>query len=253
MGFLDQFGKKNQKNGKIMTSYLSVDLDFWSEHDLEKGDNSSYAFFKRICKLGLPILVVRDHEFLLPHMDLHKCDTLYNVDYHSDIFGFINSEDRNTWYEENPEPDCGTWSVYVQWRTGATFHWMYPYSQCYGNGCFHGNGKGACWKDSTDNPYLSGVLKPWGKIVRSKGFSKIDWTSIRAVGISVSPEYFSFATVAKICLQIGYAARDSNENLIQILNENPQPFLYDPITGEDALYIPSIEMAQKGYMQCHQS
>ena len=92
-----------------MKSYLSVDLDFWSDY---KNDTANTNFFKKVCGLGIPIRVVDSHEKLLKHINSVQADMLYNVDYHSDTFGFANERDRKEWYEENSLPDEGQW-VYM--------------------------------------------------------------------------------------------------------------------------------------------
>jgi hypothetical protein len=212
-----------------MKAYLSIDLDYWVNHgaDYTDTDIHSYKFFKKVCALNLPIKVVRDHELLLPHINSAKCDLLYNVDYHSDIFGYVDEEEKQK-YSSEP-PNCGTWANYVEWRESAAFHWIYPNAHCYhkcGSSC---GAYGTCWWDELHNPYLSKVIKPFKNMLRSKGCSKINWTSIIAVGISVSPEYTNYLTVKRVLDALGFTdmgcfsdsriAMDVDDQFIYLPNE----------------------------------
>ena len=176
-----------------MKSYLSVDLDFWSDYE---GDISSTYFFKKVCGLGIPIRVVDSHEKLLKHINSVQADMLYNVDYHSDTFGFANERDRKEWYEENSLPDEGQWGVYVKWRKDACFYWQYPNSLCFMT-------YGRCWEGDNDNPYKKGVIKEWAKVKRRCGCPKIDWSSVCAIGVATSPDWTNAPGVMKVANLLG--------------------------------------------------
>ena len=86
----------------VMHSYLSIDLDYWRN---EKNDQESTKVFKKVFSLGLPLYVVKTHEQLLSHINRSRYDVIYNVDYHSDIFGFHSKEERAKWVKDNPKPE----------------------------------------------------------------------------------------------------------------------------------------------------
>ncbi len=178
-----------------MKSYLSIDLDYWMyDHDQKE----SVKFFKKVFQLGLPITVVKTHEQMLPHINELEVDTVFNVDYHSDIFGFETEEDLMS--QLDYEPNEGSWGNYVKWRREACFHWMYPELRCYNR---EDNIGGSCWTCKGDNPYIKGVLKEWRKCKRNHGTKNLDWNSVVAIGVAQSPSYYTKSTVVAIYKTLG--------------------------------------------------
>lgn len=193
-----------------MRSYLSIDLDYWSKH---QSDKQSLRFMKKVFNLGLPVFFVKDHEQLLPHLNAEKYDIVYNVDYHSDIFGFRDAADRETWYSKN-KPECGNWSVFVDWRSTGIFHWMYPHAFCY----THDNDwrdSGVCWTGLKDNPYLGGVIKEWKELRKSKGVAQIDWGTIKAVGVCLSPDWVTPCSIVRAAALFGLSVSDVNQGKME--------------------------------------
>ncbi len=177
-----------------MVSYLSVDLDFWCD---KKDDKKSTKFFTDVLSLNLPMYVVESHEQLLDDINKHTYDNIYNVDYHSDLFGFHSRSEMIKWKKKNPYPDEGQWGVFIKWRRNGSFHWMYPKEDCYEkkSGC---RGRGACWEEESDNPYLDTSYCDWKGVFKDVGIRKIRWDTIRAIGISASPDWIEIPSIKGI-------------------------------------------------------
>lgn len=205
-----------------MTSYLSIDLDYWMLH---LNDTACVKFFNRIFSLGLPIQIVQSHEELLPHINENKADVLYNVDYHSDLFGFNNEEEPKTWLKEN-NPKDGTWGAYVDWRKDGHFVWIHPQSHCMEIG------KGACWHNPKENPFR-GAFVEWNKVSNSLGKGRLNLDSVIAVGVAVSPEFTEIATVWRVAILLGliednYLGESDSTFFVSQFNRRWDPFIFDP-------------------------
>jgi len=180
-------------------AFLSIDLDYWADH---RSERSSLLFFNKVADLYLPIHVVESHEEMLPLINESGCSVLYNVDYHSDIFGFDNPEERESWIEEHPHPNEGQWGPYVEWRDKGCFWWMYPWKRCYGDaGCTWG-GDGSCWDRSRCNPFTKGYTQ-WAKTRRCKGTTPIRWGTISKVAVCLSPDWYDRKTVWRAMRALG--------------------------------------------------
>jgi len=111
--------------------YLSIDLDYWC--DKKDPNKSAYNFLKEIAKLNKEIVVVNSHERLVEHINDSKCNTLINVDYHSDLAdGFYKNKYlvKTKIGEEVPFQE-GTWGNFIKWQKHGTFVWVYPsFSKC---------------------------------------------------------------------------------------------------------------------------
>ncbi len=153
-----------------MNVYLSVDLDYWRR---QRDPKSCTAFFQEVWKLGLPICVAMYHHHLLPHMNGQDCDTLVNVDYHSDIV--------------DPDPGRaldfteGSWANFVDWRYSSRFIWRYPLPECLGVG------RGYCHEKR--NPFDKPGIAGWNYAQKRLGLYGIPWRHIKAVGVCLSPDW----------------------------------------------------------------
>jgi hypothetical protein len=96
-----------------MKNYLSIDLDFWNLY----GSNGSLNFLRQVKESNIPVHIVDSHEELLPFINKGKYDTIFNIDYHSDIAN--NDKDGNLC-----ELNCGTWANHVRHRN--RFVWIHP-------------------------------------------------------------------------------------------------------------------------------
>ena len=148
-----------------MKTYLSIDLDYWNGLRRRSID----IFFKHVFQLGLPIWVAPFHDQLLPHINQHDCDTLINVDYHSDISD----------YEPRRLPlTGGTWANFVKWKKHGTFIWRYPQAECLS----HDGGYCHLHK----NPFKNAACARWGECLNRAGLRGIPWHTVKAVGVSLS-------------------------------------------------------------------
>jgi len=152
-----------------MNVYLSIDLDYWQKH---RNPKACTAFFQKVWKLGLPVYVVMDHHHLLPHVNASDCDTLVNVDYHSDL-----ADVRPGYVLDFGE---GTWTNFVDWRWGGTLIWHYPDARCLS--C-----AGYCHDQR--NPFADPAATRWSTARKRAGLGDIPWQHIKALGVSVSPNW----------------------------------------------------------------
>ena len=93
-------------------SYLSIDLDYWNyckTSAIPKLDQ----MVDRAEGLGIPIVVVTNHQQLLREVDSSPTRELINIDTHSDLAG-----------ADVQHLSCGTWVSYVQWRLQGLYYWM---------------------------------------------------------------------------------------------------------------------------------
>lgn len=159
-----------------MNVYLSIDLDYWCRSQKRTCD----AFFKKVYALHLPIHVAREHHHLLDVINSSRCDTLINVDWHSDLCD--SPEDGWTLADFND----GTWGNFVSWRHKGTFIWRYPRSTCLS---LH---VGYCHDD--DNPFEMPV-SGWMATRKRRGVADIPWDSVKSVGVCLSPTWIGKESV----------------------------------------------------------
>jgi len=197
-----------------MISYLSIDLDYWAVHkDVVKDINHSTRFFRKIKQLNIPMYVVYSHEQLLPHINENECECLYNIDYHSDISGYFNVEEKQKWLKKN-KPVDGTWAMFVDWRKKAKFVWRYPDKCCYQLLL------GACWPSDKEDPFKTAKpFNDWKDASHGVGIKGIDWKNIKAVGIALSSRYVVKESVYKVLLALGLLDQKTD-----ILKKNFDPF-----------------------------
>lgn len=157
-----------------MRAYLSIDLDYWCKFTTP---HSARAFFQRVWKLRLPIMVALHHHHLLD--DINKraqdLDTVINVDFHSDIADDI----RDTAMELNE----GTWANFVHFRGDGTFIWRYPEEECLDDR------HGYCHEGV--NPFDEPSVAGWKRARKMQGLARMPWKSIEAVGVCLSPYWLN--------------------------------------------------------------
>ena len=172
-----------------MTSYLSIDLDYWYRNRTENG---SIKFFRKVFDLGLPIKLATSHEELLPHINKHKADILYNVDTHADLFGKQDKAAMDNFKLRN-NPIDGSWGAFVNWRETGCFWWMYSRTI----------DAGICWPDPGEyDPFIDGY-SGWKETKRTKGYQDIKWDSITAVGVAISPDYSTHHSIKSVLRSLG--------------------------------------------------
>jgi len=157
--------------------YLSIDLDYWANHCLFSAKQCN-TFFQKLANVNenvKQIKFVRHHEGLLHHASDSSCDTLVNVDFHSDLTNYY-PEDKKVITE-------GTWVNFVSWRKSGTFIWMLP------NKSFEKWGfcqDAMIFQNFEDLNFKS---TEWKKIKKQIGTKNIKWENVYAVGVSLSPEW----------------------------------------------------------------
>ena len=207
-----------------MCSYLSIDVDYWRNYDIDKASKEMDRFFQRIVNLKVPIYVVKDHEELLKDVNTYQFDTLINMDFHSDITSYIDHKDGIYEFHQlsnsyvRGDLNCGTWVNFVENRKNSEFLWIYPQEDC-----FQEEGRCEDIKDFWDTP--NSDYHNWAQITCQKGWSEyIRWSKVRAVGIAISPfflfdeleEYFLFEIYPRLG---GCSTSESFEiNRLKVLN-----------------------------------
>jgi hypothetical protein len=153
--------------------YLSVDLDYWKEHDTPTAAN---VFFRRLLSLKKRMYVVRNHQQLIKHIKAFppKDDILVNVDYHSDII--------EGWNIRSTQLTCANWVNYVPFRKRGHFIWLYPDFRS----CVH-DAQGLC--GNMDLHAFGDDDHQWRKLSRRQGIHHIDYDAIESIGIALSPGY----------------------------------------------------------------
>jgi hypothetical protein len=160
-----------------MRTYLSVDLDYWNG----RSPSEAPRFFAQVLSLRLPIVVACEHHHLLSHVNKTQCDTLINVDYHSDVVDTFLAQ------ESCPYVSDGTWVNGVLWRHRGRYEWRCPGKKCLSvhEGYCHEIGR---------NPFRRSELCGWRECKYRVGLGDLRWGSIVAVGVSVSPYWLEVAT-----------------------------------------------------------
>jgi len=162
-----------------LSTYLSVDLDFWSQHNDTK---SATRFFRRVQGLNVPVTFFIEHDEMVQDIKkVKELTPLYNVDYHSDI---IAHKERGDYAEDY------NWANFIPGSKKADYTWILPNRKCYNlyEGLCHGDGI-----DPFDEPEKSG----W-KSCTVDTMSKINWKNIVRVGVCISPIYITVKTVAPV-------------------------------------------------------
>ena len=158
-----------------MKTYLSFDLDYYNYTSttlkmlakIEKTLNDITAFSQ---EYRVPVLAVMNHQQLLTDVNNSQCDTLINVDTHSDLVA----------YEDSFELNCGTWVSYVKWRKNGSYFWIHAdetsYGDCSGDAQIFVAGR----RYNTD----------WRRCFhkRSKLFPELG-PDIKSIGVCLSPDY----------------------------------------------------------------
>lgn len=157
-----------------MSAFLSIDLDFGNVVPAR----TMTTLFDKVAKLHLPIHVACFHDQLLPFIDESNCDTVHNIDYHSDLADLLRT-DRKSLNE-------GTWGAFPACKSRGKFVWHYPSETCFEDGFCHGDGT---------NPFTDPEHGGWSCVRMEQGL-RLPWASIRAVGVCLSPDW-TLANVAR--------------------------------------------------------
>jgi len=198
-----------------MKSYLSIDLDYWLNYN--DGVNC-LNFFKKVFALNIPIFVTVFHDQLIHHINCHSdFDTLYNVDYHDDIISFEDDADRDSTLLYAAADY--NWVNYVSWRCGSDYIWIPPPGSIMQQ-------DGFCDRDHNvyRNPKFQ-KLTQWGSVRHLTGPRHIDFRSIAAIGVCLSPDFSTWQTIFKPCLYMGIAD-DIQKFMTDFRSTWFKPFVY---------------------------
>ena len=176
-----------------MSTYLSIDIDFWKK----QRDLVHMKKFLEIAKGASPnILIVDSHEQLKSHVNKSGCNTLINVDYHSDIYDIAHPHYDHTHDPYERKYNCGTWVNFVNCRNKGSFTWIHPH--------IHDRGiqYGYCHVESrrnfmTVNPFFNPKIAEWNetyKIASLTPEDHINWNDVVAVGIAFSYAWLRHGT-----------------------------------------------------------
>ena len=171
-----------------MTTYLSIDLDYFND----KPPEQLVKFFYKVRNwYGKPILV-ESHEGLVQHVNDTKPKLLINVDMHSDYLEFEELKEGL-----NSSCHCGNWVNYV--KDVPSYRWLAPnrdvtaFRRIMFNGSELYLSKGKGRGDNIEEFYTrrgkANRHIPDAKIWY--GLSRINWDGIAAIGIAISSEYTS--------------------------------------------------------------
>ena len=167
-----------------VSTYLSVDIDYWSKADHRLACSQ---FIRRVLRLGVPTLVVSSHEAMLGDVDRSGCRRIEHVDYHSDVADYPEMQDsqfaEGVRYKRGLNFEDGTWLSFVRWRKRGELLWRFPERKCYDDG----DGWGTC--HSVRNPFEEDC-SGWAKIDLRKGLRGILWHDVSRVGIAISYDYW---------------------------------------------------------------
>lgn len=107
-----------------MSSYLSIDIDYWNGARPESLYRSLDNLLREIKKRRPPegIIAVMNHQQLVRHVNDSSARCLLNVDQHSDL---IKPQYCRSLH-------CGNWVNYVKWRNEGQYIWLHRHDLVYG-------------------------------------------------------------------------------------------------------------------------
>lgn len=167
-----------------MGTYLSLDLDFFNAAG--EGDRPTFLrlvdeHLDRVAKFvkrrGVPCVAVMNHQQMLRFVDDSGCDTLLNVDTHSDL-----AEADVT------EFSCGTWVSYVSWRKKGRYVWHHGYT------AYRGDCSGNVNLFRPRPRFERGQLSGWNDVIHRRSIKMPALTNnITSIGVCLSPSYVDYA------------------------------------------------------------
>lgn len=174
----------------MISSYLSVDLDYWANKHSDIIDlKKAKRFLIKVRNLDKPIFWHTYHHEILEDLNNKRVDRLYQIDYHSDIV-----------YEPISELDFneGTWGNFYKWKKDCIFEWRYP-SQ---DECFN-QGYGRCeWVGESDGPESwEPDRMGYKRVIRKENIYDLNWDSITHVGVCLSPNW-CIPEIYDVCSQV---------------------------------------------------
>ena len=161
--------------------FLSIDLDYW---DCISWDNyTNYKplikrnlLFNYLIKNNIPVSIYLTHDKMLRQINESKCETIINIDFHSDL----------TSIEFRGDLSEGNIFSYVSNRKNKTYIWLMPY---YRVGILDGDGR-------CDNPRYEGNVfleRNWvyKKQIKTTNPNILKLEKIKEVGVCISPDWIN--------------------------------------------------------------
>lgn len=143
-----------------MSSYLSIDLDFWNGIGFNDDNHVAWTYLDEIASIcrakRIPIIAVMNHQQLLGPVNKSGADTLINIDRHSDL----------TDPTETDILECGSWATFVAFRKTGHYRWIQ-------------SGHVSSGECNGDHP----IFRANGK----HNLSRTDWESIQRIGTDTPP------------------------------------------------------------------
>lgn len=173
-----------------MKTFLSVDLDYWNEVD--NGISRMVKYLKSIHASNIPVVLVKDHDEMLPFVDQSEANFLINLDYHSDLADLCIKDEKPVL--ENREFNCGTWINWVKCRNKGRFLWIHPHKDCYIRSHCKWDSRGGGRCDVDKNPFTTEFDTGWKEAKHRTGPPpKVSGISgLVMIGLCISPDYISF-------------------------------------------------------------
>lgn len=158
--------------------YLSIDLDyFFMYYGLTQAEHSFITnWFDKVLSLGITPTVVMEHHELLDSINDSSCDTIYNVDYHTDI----DYEVGNCKVELTE----GTFFFFVDNRKENEYKWYMPSRyECHSKGYYNGH----CDGEGKTFHKKYWIFKKQSYV---QGLPRLK--NISHIGISISPDWIDY-------------------------------------------------------------
>jgi hypothetical protein len=175
-----------------MSTYLSIDLDYWS---CDETSNDVNSFFNKLAELDLSLFVVPHHHQLLSDINNSDCNRLINIDYHSDLADYVNPSKERL--------DEGTWGNFINFRNKGEFVWIYPHKDCYGDIRIIGSGCCHVHKNPFRNPAVAGWAKTKRKLGKYNKLFNMLPKDIKKIGISYSQDWLRDAPIYDVERSLG--------------------------------------------------
>ena len=172
-----------------MNTYLSIDLDFWEE---DRDYKHLRRFLKKVKETCTDIKIVDSHESMTRHINragkLYGCCRVINVDYHADIGDAADGAADGF--------NCGSWAHFINFRKEGEFIWLRPQAD---------ESEGCCWHGSRNPFNVIGVSgwKSCKRFVTKTPKRRIDWSSVKAVGIAFSYYWLGLHEDDQIAIEAG--------------------------------------------------
>ena len=164
-----------------MRTFLSIDLDFWNQHQKIQHVRAFLQKAKDSCD---NVIIVDSHENLRKHVGKNGCDHLINVDFHSDIWDRHNPKNK-LW--DKREYSCGSWVNFVSPKNRLLYTWIHPHGNTPNRGyCCHGA------NPLTEEGRKHSGWKMTEMIASKKPECHIRWEQVTTIGVAFSYDWLEF-------------------------------------------------------------